>query len=172
MAASNNNAGNGGRMNYYNVSYGMLGTRVKDAPEGFTQIMEEDLKSATKKVENIDLRNKYLQKSGDYPFNIYYDKIEGKINSIQKEDYSAGISLKVDITDNDGDNSIVQIKFYSKYTENLLNRLANISDIDGKFTLTPYAIPTEFEPEPGKKIALYNQGISLKEEGTKVEVKY
>ena len=53
-----------------------------------------------------------------------------------------------------------------------MNRLANVSDVNAKFTLTPYAIPTDFEPEPGKKIALYNQGISLKEEGKKVEVKY
>lgn len=171
MAASNN-SGSNGRMNYYNISYGMLGTRVKDVPEGFTQIKEEELKSSTKKVENVDLRNKYLEKSGDYPFNIYYDKIEGKINNIEKEEYSAGISLKIDMTDLDGDNSIVQVKFYSKYTENLLNRLLNVSNVNGNFALTPYAIPTEFEPEPGKKISLYNQGVSLKEEGEKVEVKY
>lgn len=65
MAAKNNN-GNG-RRNFYTISYGKLSTRVKEISEELTPITETDLKSATTNVENLDLRNRYVEKTGDFP---------------------------------------------------------------------------------------------------------
>lgn len=169
--AATNSAGGSGRMNFYNVSYGKLSSRFKEVDESLTEITEKELKSLTQKVENVDLRNKYQEKGGDYPYTVYFDKIEGKINEIKKDVYDKGISLHIDMTDTDGDNSIVQIKFYSKYTENILNRLANVKNVNSDFALTPYAIPSEFEVD-GRTIKVYNQGVSLKEGGHKTEVAF
>lgn len=171
MAATNSTGNGSGRMNFYNVSYGKLSSRFKEVDESLTEITEKELKSLTQKVENIDLRNKYQEKGGEYPYTVYFDKIEGKINEIKKDVYDSGISLHIDMTDTDGDNSIVQIKFYSKYTENILNRLINVQSVDSEFCLTPYAIPSEFEAD-GKTIKVYNQGVSLKESGNKTEVAF
>lgn len=170
MAATNSTGGSG-RVNFYNVSYGKLSSRFKEVDESLTEITEKELKNLTQKVENVDLRNKYQEKGGDYPYTVYFDKIEGKINEIKKDVYDKGISLHIDMTDTDGDNSIVQIKFYSKYTENILNRLANVKNVNSDFALTPYAIPSEFEVD-GRTIKVYNQGVSLKEGGDKTEVAF
>lgn len=169
MAATNSSST--GRKNFYNIAYGKLSTRVKEITDDLTEITEESLKSMTQKVENIDLRNKYQLKGGDYPYTVYYDTIEGTIKNIKKDEYDKGVSLHVEITDTDGDNSVIQVKFYSKYTENLLNRLANVKDTSSTFSLTPYAIPSEFEIE-GVSRKVYNQGVSLKEDGVKTEVAF
>jgi hypothetical protein len=169
--AAKNNTGNG-RRNFYNVAYGKLSTRVKEVTDDLSEIKEDELKGLTQKVENIDLRNKYLVKTGDYPYSVYYDSIEGNIVSIKKDEYDQGISLHIEIEDTDGDSSVIQVKFYSKYTENILNRLANVKNTGSTFLLTPYAIPSEFDGDGGKKIKVYNQGISLRENGEKVEPKF
>lgn len=168
--AATNYSGNG-RRNFYNVSYGKLSTRTKEVGEDLTEIKEDELKSLTKKVENIDLRGRYQVKTGDYPYSVYYDTIEGTIQDIRREEYTGGISLHVDLLDSDEELSTVQIKFYSKYTENLLNRLINVANLGNNLTFTPYAIPAEFEIE-GKTVKVYNQGVSVREDGVKVENKY
>lgn len=169
MAASNTN-GNG-RKNYYNVSYGKLSTKVKEIPENHTEIKEDALKSMTQKVENIDLRNKYVEKTGDFPYVVFYDRLEGNIQSITRNDFDKGSTLQLEVLDKDGETSYLQCKFYSKYTENILNRLANIGSLKDELVFTPYSIPADFEIE-GTRINMYNQGVSIRSEGEKVEVKY
>lgn len=171
MAASNSNAGSG-RRNFYSISYGKLSTRVKELPEGVTEITEEELKSATTKVENVDLRNKYIEKTGDYPYSVFYDKIEGQIQSVNRNEFDQGVSLQIEILDSDNEVSTIQVRFYSKYAENLLNRLAGLKDTSASLLFTPYAIPSEFETPDKKIVKLYNQGVSLKVKGEKVEVAY
>jgi hypothetical protein len=170
MAAKTSNGT--GRRNFYSISYGKLSTRVKELPEGLTKITEEDLKSATTKVDNIDLRNKFMEKAGDYPFVVFYDTIQGTIQSVVKNEFDQGVSLQMEVLDSDDEMSTIQVRFYSKYTENILNRLANLDSTSSDIIFTPYAIPSEFETPDGKTIKLYNQGVSLKVSGEKVEVKY
>jgi single-stranded DNA-binding protein len=169
MAASNTN-GNG-KKNYYNVSYGKLATKVKEIPENHTEIKEDALKSMTQKVENIDLRNKYVEKTGDFPYVVFYDRLEGTIQSIQKNEFDKGSTLQIEVLDKDNETSYLQCKFYSKYTENILNRLCNIKSLSSEMAFTPYSIPASFEIE-GKNINMYNQGVSIRVGGDKVEVKY
>lgn len=175
MAAKNFNDATTGRKNYYNVAYGALSTRVKEVPEGATEITAEELKSLNAKRAEIDLRNKYVTKTGDYPFAVFYQGIEGKIVAISKKE-PEGIDkmLELEIIDSDGDHSHVSMSFYSKYAENLLNRLAGVKNIeDVEFTLAPYAIPNSFKDEKtNKTIEFYNQGFSVRAEGVKLEVAF
>ena len=169
--AANTGSTNSGRRNYYNVSYGKISTKQKEVPQDFTEIAEADLKSKVQAVEQVDLRKKYVNKAtGDYPFAVFYDSLTGVIQAQEKHENDNGTNLNLTILDNDGDTSLLQIKFYSKYTENLLNRLLN-TDTTKEFTFFPYAIPNEFEIN-GKKIKAYTQGISLKTEDKKVEPKF
>lgn len=170
MAATNSSGT--GRKIYYNVSYGKLSTRSKEIPEGYTEMDEADLKAQTQKVQNVDLRSKYLEKGGDYPYAVFYDKLEGSIQSITKNVYDQGTSLQMEVLDVEGDNCIVQCKFYSKYTENILNRLCNAKDLRANFLFTPYAIPSEFTTDTGVDVKMYNQGIGLRTNGEKVEMKF
>jgi hypothetical protein len=170
MAAKNNN-GNG-RRNFYTISYGKLSTRVKELTEGVEAITEADLKSATTNVDNLDLRNKYVEKTGDFPYVVFYDTIEGKIQSVAKSEFDQGVSLHLELLDSDDELSTVQVRFYSKYAENLLNRLSNLKGADATVSLTPYAIPSEFTTPEGKKVKLYNQGVSVKVNGEKLEVAF
>jgi|TARA_B110000908_G_C10196087_1_gene422971 hypothetical protein len=166
MAARN--GATGGRQNYYSVSYGKLSTKVKEAPEDYTEILETELKERTMKCENIDLRRKFVRKStGDYPIVEFYDAISGTIQSIEKDEYSKGTSLKITITDEDGETSVIQSKFYSKYTENALNRLLSLRKM-GVLTFSPYSMPDTYTPEGGDMIKYYNSGISIKMDGEKV----
>lgn len=170
MAAKNSNGT--GRRNFYSISYGKLSTRVKELPEGVEKIGEEELKASTQKVENIDLRNKYVEKTGDFPYVIFYDTIEGQIQSVAKNEFDQGVSLQLEVLDSDDELSTVQVRFYSKYTENILNRLAKLDSTSSTILFTPYAIPSEFETPDKKMVKLYNQGVSLKVSGEKIEVKY
>lgn len=170
MAASNTNISTG-RKNYYSVSYGKLSTKVKEIPEGFTEITEADLKSKTQSVEQIDLRNKYVNKAtGERPYTVFYDSLLGKIVEQEKVENDNGTNLNLTILDDDGDTSIIQIKFYSKYTENILNRLTN-TDSSNKFNFFPYAIPNSAEFDGSVK-SFYTQGVSLKVNGEKILPKY
>jgi len=169
--AAKNNSGNG-RRNFYTISYGKLSTRVKEITEEVTPITEADLKSATTNVENLDLRNKYVEKSGDFPYVVFYDTIEGQIQSVAKSEFDQGVSLHIEVLDSDNELSTVQVRFYSKYAENLLNRLTGLKSTGATVALTPYAIPSEFTTDDGKKVKLYNQGVSVKVNGEKVEVGY
>ena len=164
-------SGGSTRKNYYGVAYGKLTASVKDVPEGYTEITEADLKSKVQAVEQIDLRKKYLDKGkGDYPYKVFYDSLVGVITGYEKEENDNGTQLKFTVVDTDGDESLIQVKFYSKYNENILNRLLNTTS--GKeLTFFPYAIPNEAEID-GKKIKFYIQGISLKNAGVKIEPKY
>ena len=169
--AANTGSESTGRKNYYGVAYGKLSTSVKDIPEGFTEITEADLKSKTQAVEQIDLRKKYLNKgTGDYPYKIFYDSITGTILEQEKFENDKGTSLNLTVLDTDGDTSIIQIKFYSKYNENILNRLLN-ADTSKEITFFPYAIPNTAEFDGSTK-SFYTQGVSLKIAGTKIEPKY
>lgn len=170
MAAENSS--NTGRKNYYGVSYGKLSTRVKDVPDGYTEITEAELKSKTQEVVQIDLRNKYINKAkGDYPNVVFYDSITGNIIAQEKFENDNGTNLNLTIIDKDGDESIIQLKFYSKYAENLLNRLLNAKDLSKQMVFFPYAIPNTAEIE-GQTKSFYTSGVSLKIDGTKVEAKY
>mgnify|MGYP000874612706 CR=1 FL=1 len=169
--AANTGSTNNGKRNYYNVSYGKISTKQKEVPQDFTEIVESDLKSKVQAVEQVDLRKKYVNKAtGDYPFTVFYDSLTGVIQSQEKHENDNGTNLNLTILDTDGDTSILQVKFYSKYTENLLNRLLNV-DTTKEFTFMPYAIPNEFEIN-GKKIKAYTQGVSVKTDGEKVEPKF
>lgn len=169
--AANTGSESTGRKNYYGVAYGKLSTSVKDIPSDYTEITEADLKSKTQAVEQIDLRKKYLNKgSGDYPYKIFFDSITGTIQSQEKFENDKGVSLNLTVLDTDGDTSIIQVKFYSKYNENLLNRLLN-ADTSKELTFFPYAIPNTADFDGSKK-SFYTQGISLKSGGIKVEPKY
>lgn len=170
MAASNSTGGTG-RKNFYRVSYGKLSTRLKEAPEGYTELLESSLKSSTQNVEQLDLRNKFVKKDGDFPMQVFYDTLEGQVTSVEKDEYDKGVSLVVKVEDSDGDESVLQMDFYNKYAENLLNRLLSVKDTSSDLVFTPYAIPNESDID-GKKIKYYNQGVSLKENGQKVEMTY
>lgn len=170
MAANTGSSSNSKR-NYYNVSYGKISTKQKEVPQDFTEIAEADLKSKVQAVEQVDLRKKYVNKAtGDYPFTVFYDSLTGVIQSQEKHENDNGTNLNLTVLDSDGDTSILQVKFYSKYAENLLNRLLNV-DTTKEFTFMPYAIPNEFEIN-GKKIKAYTQGISLKTSEGKVEPRF
>lgn len=172
MAANNNNSGTGGRRNFYSVSYGKLSTKSKEIPENYSEVFESDLKAKTEKVEQIDLRNKYMNKgTGEYPYVVYYDSITGVITAQEKSEYDKGTSFNLTIQDTDGDTSVIQMKFYSKYTENILNRLINAPQ-GAELTFFPYSIPNTAEMPDGKKLNFYTQGVSLKANGTKIEPKY
>jgi len=169
--AANTGSTNSGKRNYYNVSYGKISTKQKEVPQDFTEIAEADLKSKVQAVEQVDLRKKYVNKgTGDYPYSVFYDSLTGVIQSQEKHENDNGTNLNLTILDNDGETSILQVKFYSKYTENLLNRLLN-TDTTKEFTFMPYQIPNEFEID-GKNIKAYTQGVSLKVVGEKVEPLY
>jgi len=166
MAATSQQSGTG-RMNYYKIAYGNFSTKVKEAPEGYTVISEAELKSKTQAVENIDLRNRYVQKEGDFPIQQFYSSIKGTIVSVEKDQYDKGTSLKVTITDTDDETSVLTTKFYGKTGADFMNRLLALqgkSNID----FTPYQIPTESEID-GSNIKYYNMGVSLKENGQKIK---
>lgn len=166
MAASNGSSG--GKRNYYNVSYGKISTKQKDIPSGYSEISEVELKSKVKDVVPIDLRMKYVNKgSGEYPYAVFYDSLTGVIVKQEKFENDNGINLNLTINDNDGEESILQVKFYSKYAENLLNRLLN-TDTSKQFKFSPYAIAQESDIN-GKKVKFYTQGVSLLLGSTKVE---
>ena len=170
MAATTGSATNGKR-NYYNVSYGKISTKEREVPEGFTEIAEADLKSKTQAVEQVDLRKKYVNKAtGERPYSVFYDSLTGVIQSQEKVENDNGVSLNLSILDKDGEDSILQVKFYSKYTENLLNRLLN-TNANQEFVFFPYQIPSEAEID-GVNKKFYNQGVSLKANGVKIDSKY
>ena len=169
--AANTGSTNNGRRNYYNVSYGKISTKMKEVPQDFTEIAEADLKAKVQNVEQVDLRKKYVDKgTGDYPYNVFFDSITGVIQAQEKHENDNGTNINLTILDTDGDTSILQVKFYSKYAENLLNRLLN-TDTTKELTFFPYAIPAEAEIE-GSKRKFYNQGISVKADGNKIEPKF
>lgn len=169
MAASNSNST--GKKNYYSVSYGKLSTRVKEVADNLTEITEADLKSKTQAVEQIDLRNKYVNKgTGERPYVVFYDSITGHIVEQEKIENDNGTSLNLTVIDDDGDTSVLQMKFYSKYTENILNRLIN-TKTDSKITFFPYSIPNTADFDGSTK-SFYTQGVSLKVGGEKVLPKY
>ena len=144
---------------------------MKEVPQDFTEIAEADLKAKVQNVEQVDLRKKYVDKgTGDYPYNVFFDSITGVIQAQEKHENDNGVNLNLTILDTDGDTSILQVKFYSKYAENLLNRLLN-TDTTKELTFFPYAIPSEAEIE-GNKRKFYNQGISVKADGNKIEPKF
>lgn len=170
MAATTGSS-NPGKKNYYNVSYGKISTKEKEVPEGFTEIAEADLKSKTQSFEQVDLRKKYVNKvTGERPYLVFYDSLTGVIQEQEKHENDNGTNLNLTILDTDGDTSILQVKFYSKYTENLLNRLLN-TDTTQEFNFMPYAIANEAEIN-GKNVKFYTQGVSLKTNGVKVEPKF
>lgn len=169
MAAETMQQGNG-RKNYYGVSYGKLSTRVKEIPEDYSEIAEADLKSKTQAVEQLDLRKKYINKAkGDYPYVIFYDNLVGNIVSQEKTENDNGTNLNLTIIDKDGDESILQLNFYSKYSENLLNRLIN-TDSSKQITFFPYSIPNSAEID-GTTKTFYTSGVSIRVDGNKIEPK-
>ena len=161
--------------NFYTVSYGYLTSKVKEIPEGFSEISVEELKSKATNVENLDLRQKYVKSSSEnYPYAIFYDSISGRLDGLESEETNFGKVLKLSLTDSDGESSSVSMKFYSKYAENILNRLCNLDGLDN-ITLSPYAIPADMEvTENGKpkRVKYYNQGISLYRNKNKIAAKY
>ncbi len=169
--AATTGSGTGGKKNYYNVSYGKISTKEKVIPEGFTEISETDLKSKTQAVEQVDLRRKYVNKgTGERPYSVFYDSLTGVIQSQEKIENDNGVSLNLHVLDKDGEYSILQVKFYSKYAENLLNRLLN-TDAKQEFVFFPYQISSEAEID-GVSRKFYNQGVSLRADGVKIDSKY
>ena len=167
MAANNGGSDSTGRQIYYSIAYGMLSTNLKEIPDGYEEIKESVLKAKTEKVENVDLRMKYIEKTGNYPYKCFFNNISGEIQSIDKDVYDKGISLKVGILDQDGDSSILQTKFYGKTSADFLNRLLSVNNTEAMLDFTPYSIPSEAEIN-GANRKFYNQGVSIREEGNKV----
>lgn len=173
MGAKNTTV-NSGRRNYYGVAYGALSTRVKEVPADYEEITADELKSLNSKKKEIDLRNKYVVKSGDYPYAVFYQTIEGEIvNIVTKQPQNMSKMLELEILDSDGDVSFVSMNLYSRYTENLLNRLNKLSKINNTvLSISPYSIPQTFKGKEGNDISIYNQGFSIKVNGNKLEVAY
>ena len=172
MAASNaENTGNG-KKNYYNFSYGKLSSKQKEIPNGFEEIKETDLKSKMDKVEQIDLRNKYVNKgTGERPYTVFNDNITGVVVGFDKVKTDKGTNFVLEIVDTDGDSSTLQCKYYGKYTENLLGRLIAVNSQDSIYFF-PYAIPSESKDDQGKEFKFYNQGVSIQVGGKKILPKY
>ena len=169
MAA--HNVDSEGRKNYYNISYGKFSTKVKEVSPTLKEITEAELKQKTQEVENIDLRNCYIDKGeGERPYVVFYDQIIGKIQSIKKDVGDQYTTLQIEVLDKDNEFSTIQSKFYSKYSENILNRLLNAT-LSEELYLSPYSIPNESEIK-GKKVRFYTQGVSIRQNGTKIEVAY
>jgi hypothetical protein len=161
------NYGDSSSKNYYGIAYGMLGQNRSEVLDGYSEVTQEELESKTSKKESIDLRMKYVSKpKSKNPYRHFFGFVDGTINSISTEETDNGIFLSLTIDDND----IVQVKLYSQYAENLLNRLCNIDSFDG-LRLAPYAIPNSFQDEGGKKVLYYVQGVSVNN-GAKIEPKY
>jgi hypothetical protein len=159
------------KKNYYGVSYGKLSTNVKEIPNEYEEITEADLKAKTQEVIQVDLRKKYINKSkGDFPYKVFFDSLTGTILAQEKKENDNGAQLTLTVQDTDGDVSLIQVNFYSKYNENLLNRLLN-TPTDKQFTFFPYAIPNEINID-GVKKKFYTQGVSLKADGAKIEPKW
>jgi len=170
MAANTGATDSTGRKNIYNVSYGMLSTGAKTAPDGYESIELSDIKSRRLKKENVDLRSRFYDtKNGkDYPLRVFYTDIDGIIESVEKDKYSKGTSLKVTLHDADGDESIITTDFYGKISADLLNRLVN-APVEKELNFRPYSIPSDFKDDKGVTINFYNAGVSIKNEGVKVE---
>lgn len=169
MAASNTGSNSTGRENYYNISYGMLSTNAKDAPEGYEEIALSHIKSERTKNENVDLRSKFYDTKNEskYPLRVFYTDISGVIESIEKDKYDKGITLKVTLHDSDGDSSILQTPFYGKVSADFLNRLLSVNP-ENELNFRPYSIPTQAEIGGGT-VKFYNSGVSIKDAGVKTE---
>lgn len=160
MGAKNTSVSNA---NYYGVAFGYLSTQQSAEPTGKEETTTAKLKAAMQAHQNLDLRNAYVRKDGKFPYQVFYQAIKGvvtKIEKVQNDNY--GYQLIISMVDEDGENSIITIKFYTKYVENLLNRIININSHNLSFS--PYSIPSEWE---GKKF--YSQGIVIYEDGHKVQ---
>lgn len=172
MAASNAENTGSGRKNYYNFSYGKLSSKQKEIPLGFEEIKETDLKSKMDKVEQIDLRSKYVNKgTGERPYTVFNDNITGTIVGFDKVKTDKGTNFVLEIIDTDGDASTLQCKFYGKYTENLLGRLVLAQPTNSVYFF-PYAIPSTSKDDSGKEFSFYNQGVSIQVGGKKIGQKY
>lgn len=173
MAANTNDSGSE-RVNFYGISYGHLTHKTKELPIGKEETTEQALKSIAKKVQDIDLRNAYVVKEGNYPYTVFYKSIDGIIKRVEACQKDFGMVLEVEILDKDDESSIISVKLYSKYAENLLNRIAN-STPNTKLRFTPYAIPNDYVPDqrkPFEKIKYYISGVSLKYGLEKINPKF
>lgn len=172
MAASNSESSGSGKRNFYNFSYGKLSSKQKEIPTNFEEIKETDLKSKMDKVEQIDLRNKYVNKgTGERPYTVFNDSITGTVTSFNKVKTDKGTNFVLEIVDTDGDNSTLQCKFYGKYTENLLSRLVQVNPTDSIYFF-PYAIPSTSKDDQGNEFSFYNQGVSVQVNKNKIGLKY
>ena len=169
MAANNGGSDSTGKKFYYSVSYGMLSTNAKEAPEGFEETTLSEIKSKRQKNENVDLRRKYYDtKNGkDYPLRVFYTDIDGFIEAVEKDKFDKGTSLKITLHDSDGDESVIQTDFYGKVCADFLNRLLNVNP-ENQLNFRPYSIPSSFEGDKGT-INFFNAGVSIKDNGTKIE---
>ncbi|MFZ1389467.1 MAG: hypothetical protein WAS34_18945 [Thiolinea sp.] len=157
MAA--NSTESNGRKNYYGIAYGYLSTRTKQLNPDFKEMTEAELKSNLDKFVAMDLRKAYVNKGGDYPYQVFYQSVDGEILSIEKRKHEKnGMFFDITVNDKDNEESIVNCKFYSKYTENFLNRLLNLKEVKN-ITIAPYSIINDSED---KKQKFYNQGVSLR----------
>lgn len=162
MGAKNTSTANA---NYYGVAYGYLSTAQSTEPVGKEEVTEKRIKAAMQKFENVDLRNVFIKKDGKYPYQVFYQTISGVITKIEKTYKEGfGFQLLISMLDEDGEISIITIKFYNKYVENFLNRLLNVTS--RKLTLSPYSIPSDYE---GRQFL--NQGILIRESNEKIPAK-
>lgn len=168
MAATNSSSGS---KNFYNLSYGYLSTRVKNLPMGVDkEVTQEGLKSKMQKHENLDLRASYVDKGGEYPFQVFYQRISGTIMGVDsKEVQGIGKLLEITMLDEDNELSTITTRLYGKYSENFLNRFLNLEP--AKVTIAPYSIPSEFTAENGV-IKYYNQGVVIYDGEGKLIPKY
>lgn len=169
MAATNKT--NNGSKNFYSITYGYFSSKVKDKPfEVDQEVTTEELKAKAMKMENLDLRKSFIKKDGDYPFQVFFEQIEGTITDVNtKQVDGIGKLLEIEVIDTDGDTNIITTKLYGKYSENFLNRFLNLDN--DVALLKPYSIPSEYDTGNGI-INYYNQGVVIYQTNGKILGKY
>lgn len=155
-----------GNNNYYNVAYGCLSTKSSSKLNRDYETTKEFLKAKAVKIEPLDLRKCYIVE--DDKFIIYYQSIEGFIKDITFKDNEHGSFISVEILDKDLEKSFVQMKKYSKYGINFMNRMLNVQSVESSIVISPYSMPSVHEK--GNKF--YNSGILLIQDGNKIHPKF
>ena len=97
-----------------------------------------------------------LDKDGNHTYRLEYDFIEGRIRGLEKRVTEFGKYLDIHIQDDR--TYILSLERGDRYWSDFLQRLLNV-DLGKTVRLTPYSIE-----ENGK----YNQGISMRQDGMKI----
>lgn len=155
----------------YQIAYGYLSSRGTTPPINKTITTQDAIKIA---VGRLDLRNSYTEKTNDYGtfYTEYFTAIDGTLESVEKVTFGEDTLLQIRLL-SEGELCDIAVKFYSKYTLDVLNRFISLKgkDISSPLMFAPYSIPDSFEIG-GRKVDYNNQGIVIKINNNKVEKFY